>query len=1282
MEFGLLGSLAVWADGSEVHLDGGRQRALLAILLTRPNELVPTARLVEELWGEQPPATSVKAVHGYVSRLRKALGEGVLETRPPGYTLCLEPGTLDVQRFEALLDQGKRMLAEGAAEDAARVLRKALAVWRGSPYADFRYEPFARNEIARLEELRLFALEQRLQADLAIGHSAEVVAELEALVREHPLRESLCGLLILALYRAGRQASALAAYQDARVRLVDELGLDPSEALQQLEKAILLHDPSLDIADVMTPTTSANVTPQPAGPTTACVTCGDTNARNATYCHACGAPLTADVSVEARKTVTVLLCDVIAETKLGELLDPESLRLVISRFFERAAAVLERYGGSVQKFVGEEIVAVFGLPAVREDDALRAVRAALALRHDLAALEAELGPEMRLQIRIGVETGEVVTGSPTTGHVPFTGGPVAVGKRLEEAAAPGEILFGERTHVLLAHAVEATLLEPLTDRRRELTSYRLESVDADATALPRRDDMPMIGREPELKRLRGLYTQVASGAGARLVTIVGEAGIGKSRLARELLTELAAEATVLVGRCPPYGEGITFRPLRELFGQAGRGEDVLVRSTNEVFAAARRVFEELAAESPVVTVFDDVHWAEPTFLELIDFLTARLGKARVLLLCLGRPQLADKRPNWFEEPLAALSLGPLSETDSDRLLEALGAPIAARSRIVEAAEGNPLFVEQLAANADEQGGTGDMPGSIRGVLHERLDRLDRGQRSVLERAAVIGRSFSLAAVLDLTPQDERNRVQRRLLALARKRLVQPDTTTPDEGFRFHHALVRDAAYDGLAKASRADLHERVAARLEALAAEDALVGYHLEQAFRFRQELGRLDVGLGVRAGRLLRAAGSQAFGRSDAPATVSLLERARELLPDDDAVHPRLLIELSDARLEAGDIAGAASDLDDAIEVARRLGDRAAELHALIQQQYVGSIFASGASPEENVRFAVEAMPELERLGDELALERAWFLKGYGDYVVSRWPESTEALEEALRHARRGHARPGVVNTDLGYLAVTLVYGPMPVPAVIARIEAELRLAAGPDRALRAYLSQTLAGLLAMQGRLDDARRIYAGAVATYEELDLRIRLATRGLVGAQIELQAGDTAAAEQELRSCAEMCDAFGVRGFAAVLRARLADLLCTRGCLAEAQALARELSESAPPDELFAQVLWRCALARVHARRDEFEDAERLAGEALRLTESVECPDLRVAALTAAAELEVTRGRSPEAGQLLEEARSIMEAKGNLVALRSLEAAVARLSSPGGTGAGGPTPDPGELRRVLS
>ncbi len=220
---------------------------MLAVLLLRANELVPTAKLVDELWGERPPPTAVKAVQIQVSQLRKLLGEGVLQTRPTGYMLRLGESALDAQRFEDRLERGRRLLAEGAAEEAGSVLRDGLALWRGPPLADFRFETFARNEIGRLEELRLVALELRLEADLALGRAREIVGELEALVRDQPLRESLRGLLMLTLYRAGRQADALVVYQDARARLVEELGLDPSESLQRLEKAILIHDPGLDL---------------------------------------------------------------------------------------------------------------------------------------------------------------------------------------------------------------------------------------------------------------------------------------------------------------------------------------------------------------------------------------------------------------------------------------------------------------------------------------------------------------------------------------------------------------------------------------------------------------------------------------------------------------------------------------------------------------------------------------------------------------------------------------------------------------------------------------------------------------------------------------------------------------------------------------------------------------------------------------------------------------------------------------------------------------------------
>ena len=1216
MRYGILGSLAVWDDDREVSLGGPKQRALLGVLLLHANELVPTARLVDELWGEQPPATAVKTVQVYVSQLRKALGEKAIETRAGGYLLRLDPGALDSHRFQDLLERGRQLLAENAAEEAAGVLREALGLWRGPALADFQYELFARNEIGRLDELRLAAVEQRLEADLALGRDAEMVGELEALVRDHPLRESLCGLLILALYRAGRQADALAAYQGARARLVDELGLDPSQALQRLEKAILVHDPSLDLTAAPTPAPRRVPPSRPAEPTPA------------------------EPSIDARKTVTVLFCDVVAYTELGERLDPEALRHVMSRYFEQAAAVLERHGGTVEKFVGDEVMAVFGVPAVREDDALRAVRAALELRESVAALETGLASGARLEVRIGVNTGEVVAGNPAAGHGFVTGDPVTVGKRLEQAAAPGEILLGEETHVLVAHAVEASPLElqKLKGKGREVAAYRLESVHAEATAVRRRDDTPLVGRMRELESLRAYYSEVASGSGAQLVTIVGEPGIGKSRLAREFTDGVAAEATVLVGRCPPYGEGITFWPLRELLRQTGRAEEELAGSSHEVFAAMRRVLEELARERPVVAVFDDVHWAEPTFLDLVEYLADRLGTAPVLLLCLARPQLGEQRPAWLQAPATVLTLEPLSEVDSELMLEALDVPTAARRRIAEAAEGNPLFAEQLAAIADEFDSAVAMPGSIRGVLHERLDRLDPGERSVLECAAVAGRSFSFGAVLELTPPEERERVHERLLALVRRKLVRPDTIALDEGFRFQHALIREATYDGMQKAVRAELHNQIGARLEAQGAENALAGYHLEQAFWLRGELGHLDAEVGARAGRLLRLAGQEAFGRSDVSAAVALFERARALLPSDDPAQPALLTELGSVQIRAGMFADAEATLGRAAAEAEHRGDRRAGLRAALELQFLASFTAPVEA--RDVAAAERLMPELEAVGDHLGLAKAWWLRSEGDALACRWSARAVSLEQALAHAQRAADAHDEVGTITALLAQALYYGPTPADQAVARCE-ELLREAGGDRPLRAALTSTLGGLYAMRGDLELGRSSYADAVAVYDELGLRFRRAARAHIGAQIALLRNDPAEAERELRAGLDTLAEIGARGVHTTLGAVLADIWSELGRDNEADELARKVAGAVAQDDLAPQVLWRVALARVLVHRGEAADAEALIAEALDLAAAIDFPDLRARALMAAAEV---TGNA----QLLDQARGVYEAKGNAAA----------------------------------
>ena len=950
------------------------------------------------------------------------------------------------------------------------------------------------------------------------------------------------------------------------------------------------------------------------------------------YCGYCKAPLEpAAPERELRKTVTVLFCDVTGSTSIGEQTDPEALRALLGRYFDRMRGIIESHGGTVEKFIGDAVMAVFGIPAAHEDDALRACRAAVEMRDAL--------PELRVGARVGVSTGEVVTG---TAERLATGDAVNVAARLEQSADSGEILLGEETHTLVAHAVDAIELEPLQLRGKSQASrvFRLISVHADATAIPRRADTPFAGRTREVEQLRAAYSDVAAGTGARLLTVLGDAGIGKSRLVREFFRDVASEAAVLVGRCPPYGEGVTFSPVREIFRAAGGDEQTLEVSSYEVFAATRRLLTEIAAERPVVVAFDDVHWAEPTMLDLIEHLAARLGDASVLVLCIARPELTEMRPQWSRTPWTAVALEPLSFSESQGLIDSLGAPEEVRATIRQLAEGNPLFIEQVTAFALEAGGEAALTASIRAVLQARLDRLHPDERSVLERAAVLGRSFSFEDVLELIPPAERDRAQGRLFDLARRGLLRPDAAG-EQGFRFSHALIRDAVYDSMPKALRATLHEAAARHVTSL----VVAGFHLERAFRLRDELGVRDVDLGIRAGRLLGRAAQEAAGHGDVPSAISLFERARAVLPPNDPEVPLLLTLLGAAQVNAGDTAAAASTLDAAVEAAVGLDDRAAELHARIERQFV-QMFAEATPPEEGTALATAAIPELEELGDELALARAWWLKSSADLAACRWRGRAQSIEQALEHARRADAGVEMVGTLAGLLAQALLHGPTPVPEAldrVSRLREELKL----DPAQTAPVLTSRAGLLAMAGEIDQARTELGRAAALNEEFGLRFRRATQGFVGAQIELAAGDLEAAERELRTSSSALADYGAATSATTHKALLAGVLCSRGSLEEAEEQAREVAADAVADDVLTQVLWRTALAQTRSQRGAAEEAQELARRALVLCEGIEFPFLQVVALSVAADVsshDETRRR------LLDEARAVADAKGD-VAMRT-------------------------------
>jgi class 3 adenylate cyclase/tetratricopeptide (TPR) repeat protein len=1010
----------------------------------------------------------------------------------------------------------------------------------------------------------------------------------------------------------------------------------------------------------------------------------------------------------SRRAVTVLFADVVGSTPLGERLDPEPLRRVLTRFFERSCELLERYGGTVEKFIGDAIMAVFGIPELHEDDALRAVRAAAEMREMLATLNVELEEELgvRLAVRIGINTGEVVTGDGTQVGTLVTGDAVNVAKRLEEAGTSGEILVGAATERLVR---SSALLEPVDPipakgKAQPVEAWRLLAAIAGMPAISRRFDIPLLGREDELAQLRDAYARAVAERRCVQFTVLGAAGIGKSRLAAELFELVRGEAMVVVGRCLAYGKGITFWPvneaLRELGGASaveelftGDDDGDLVRArleglkgrapasrAQETFWAFRRVCENVARRRPLVLCFEDVHWAEPTFLDLVEYLAGWIRDAPVLLLCLARPELVDQRPRFTAATpdSASLSLQPLTRDDAAAMADALGIDVD-RERIVETAEGNPLFVEQLAAVVAEGGRLDAIPPTLHALLAARLDRLDTGERGAIERAAVVGREFAGDAIAHMTPADERSDLGRALFSLVRKGLIHPVRSNEQshDRFRFGHALVRDAAYAALSKERRAELHERFAGWLDGVDTTSPLEleeirGYHLEQVHRYRSDLGAIDDEtrrIGERAGELLGKAGQRAFARGDAPAAVNLLARAATLLPTEHSTRLHALPQLGSALMRTGDFGRADEVLAEAVDAASAAGDKRLELRAVIDREFFRTFTSPQDSTTEIVRVAEAAMPLLEQLGDDLGLAKAWWLRSEAEVNAGRWAARAAALERALEYSRRSSdARDEATLTAL--LAQALVYGPTPVPDAITRCE-ELRAEAHAgardgqrasiDRGIDAAIAIALAELRAMQGEFEEARASCAHARELYDELGLRFMRATQSLAPAAVELLAGDPDAAVEELRWGYDALEAMGERGIRSTVAAFLAQALVAAGRYDEAEELSLVSEELAAAADVVTQVVWRAARAPALARRGDDARAEELARQAVDLAETTDFLDLQGEALLALADVLRVAGRGEEASPLVRDARESYARKGNVVAALRTDALLAELAA---------------------
>ena len=869
LEFRLLGPLEARVENRLLPLGGVRQRGLLALLLLRANEVVSRDRLIDELWRDQAPETAANALAALVSRLRRALPADVLVTRAGGYEAQVDREAIDLYRFQQLAEQGSHALASGDPAGAADLLRSGLALWRGSALADFTYEPFAEPVIRRLEELRLAAVENRIDADLALGRHGELVGELQSLVVEHPLREGLRGQLMLALYRSGRQAEALEVYRDGRHALLDELGIDPSPALQELEQAILRQDRGVSA-------------PVPAS-------------------RSDSAPPTADHDEQTAageiRPVTILFADIAGSAALAERLAPDEVFGLIGGCVTLMSLAAEEYGGTVQAYEGDSVCVYFGVPAAHQDDPERAARAALRILElvDGYARDVELAWGISdFAVRVSINSGRAAVGM-VGGANPQAlafGEATYLASQLRGSAEPGTILVGDTTARRLAHRFALEPLGAIAVRGREApveVSRLIGASPHDTAEVPRAS----VGREHELAILRDVVADVSSGRG-RIVVMSGAAGIGKTHLLAEVRSLAGGHVTWLEGHCPSYGGPAAWPFVEILLGWLGAefGEpEIAVRTkararlgalfgdqldgvltplglllrlrsepaitADAIPGAYLRWLEALAAEQPVIIVLEDVQWADAPTQELAEAVMELTDRTGIGLVLTDEPiatptgaALHLRARGAYGHRTTEITLGPLGEQAAEELLAGLfGDDVepTVRARLLREAEGNPLYLEELAQAFQEgaleaHGHTWTismrspelLPPTLENLLLARIDRLAAGPRRLAQTAAAIGRTFPVAVLALVMDED----VADDLAALFRTEVVRELRRYPDFECEFTHGLLQEVALSTLTASARRDLYGHVATAFEEIYAGS--LDEHLERLAHYHAQSGNL----------------------------------------------------------------------------------------------------------------------------------------------------------------------------------------------------------------------------------------------------------------------------------------------------------------------------------------------------------------------------------------------------------------------------------------------------------
>ena len=1006
----------------------------------------------------------------------------------------------------------------------------------------------------------------------------------------------------------------------------------------------------------------------------ACPGCGEDNPERARFCLGCGRPLGPEAA-ESRRLVTTLFCDLVGSTELGGMLDAETYHRVISRFYEAARAVIDRHEGTLEKFVGDAVMAVFGFPHLREDDAVRAVHAAWELTGVTDALNDDLAREwgVRLGIRTGIATGEVLAGAAGSGEPFVIGSSVNLAARLEQRAEPGQILLDDVTarRVRREAVVEPLPSVALKGFGEETAVFLLTGLtSSDARRRPRE---PLVDRVAERRMLMEALRGSVEARRCRVANVIGDAGVGKTRLV-EAFVGSPPDATVLWGRCPSPGEGDPFRALAEIVTQAAGvgpnappgvlagsvaslvGDEALagrllataglasaVVTPEERGSSVRAFLSAVARERPLVVVIDDVHRASDALFDALQHVVEWTHDASILLVGIGRPELFFDHPSWARlRGRLTLHLDPLGESDGATLAARLlpDAPPEVERRIVEIAGGNPFFIEEIAASLREAGGElaperVPVPSTITALLHARVDRLDEPERRALESAAVLGIAFTEPDLEPLVGSEVRDVLGR----LADRDLVLPDRDAGPAAWRFRHALIRDAAYTAIPKVRRADLHVAVAQGLT----DDARAGFHLEQAVHALRELGsRSQSLLTIRSdgGRRLAAAGRAASSRGDVGSAADLLERAAGLLTGDDPDRLSVLADLHRAQLYAGRIDRATDSIE---ELAAAFGpddDGLPALRARMMQAHLRFLVDPAAMPPASYRpFLDAAVARFEEAGDTGSLAAALADLALVAWVEGRADDMGATAGSALEAAERSGA-PTVQHEAAALLAAALLRGRTPLVDALARLgDVRDRLAA--DRLTGATLRLTEAMMLLHVSRVDDAQRTLDVARTTFEDLGQRRWLAAADDVEADLLRASGRLAQAISRRREVYAFFLEQGDELNALPAAVDLAGFLQAAGDLAEADRLASDVEGRDAGVDLEIRVAWRTVRAAALAARGDADGAKRLAEEALRLADAT---DLVLLQADARASLAASGALPAEAERLWDEALTLFEAKG--------------------------------------